>query len=156
MEILFEKDQQKKPSINDKIKQLFKKVKNYRISDSVYYFFILLAISIGFYMIMLVENSFSLAYGGDYSAQYIPMGYHIWDYYHEWIQTGHFTLFDTELYLGANSFGSNAYYGLFSPFNIIIVLFPRIMVPQSVAIASMIKIACAGLFFPYICAKHSK
>lgn len=147
MEILFEKDQQKKPSINDKIKQLFKRVKNYKISDTVYYFFILLAISIGFYMIMLVENGFSLAYGGDYSAQYIPMGYHIWDYYHEWIQTGHFTLFDTELYLGANSFGSNAYYGLFSPFNIIIVLLPRVMVPQSVAIASMIKIACAGLFF---------
>ena len=96
---------------------------------------------------MLVENDFSLAYGGDYSAQYIPMGYHVWDYYHEWIKTGHFTLFDTTLYLGANSFGSNAYYGLFSPFNIIICVFPRSFVPQALAISSIIKLACAGLFF---------
>ena len=98
---------------------------------------------------MLFDNNFSLAYGGDYMAQYIPMGYHVWDYYHEWIKTGHFTLFDSTLYLGANSIGSNAYYGLFSPFNVIIVLLPRSIVPQSVAICSMIKLACAGLFFNY-------
>ncbi|NLB48479.1 MAG: YfhO family protein [Erysipelotrichia bacterium] len=147
MEILFEKDQQKKPSLADYLKRWLAKIKNYQISDNFYYFVLLLGISLGFYMLMLVENNFSLAYGGDYSGQYIPMGFHVWDYYHDWIKTGHFTLFDTELYLGANSFGSNAYYGLFSPFNIIIVLLPRTMVPQSMAIASMVKIACAGLFF---------
>lgn len=156
MEILFEKDKRNNNPIEDNIKALFKKIKNIKLPNNFYYFLILLAISFGFYMMMLVDNNFSLAYGGDYSAQYIPMGFHIWDYYHEWIQTGHFTLFDTELYLGANSFGSNAYYGLFSPFNIIIVLFPRVLVPQAVAVCSMVKLACAGLFFSTYMSKAFK
>ena len=148
MDIVFAKDKNKKPNpFMGLWKKIVAKFKNFRFSNTFYYFLILVTISIGFYMLMLVQNGFSLAYGGDYMAQYIPMGYHIWDYYHDWIHTGHFTLFDPELYLGANSLGSNAYYGLFSPFNIIIVLLPRVMVPQSVAFASMIKLACAGLFF---------
>ena len=148
MDIVFAKDKNKKPNpFMGLWKKIVAKFKNFHFSNTFYYFLILVTISIGFYMLMLVQNGFSLAYGGDYMAQYIPMGYHIWDYYHDWIHTGHFTLFDPELYLGANSLGSNAYYGLFSPFNIIIVLLPRVMVPQSVAFASMIKLACAGLFF---------
>ena len=148
MDIVFAKDKNKKPNpFMGLWKKIVAKLKNFHFSNTFYYFLILVTISIGFYMLMLVQNGFSLAYGGDYMAQYIPMGYHIWDYYHDWIHTGHFTLFDPELYLGANSLGSNAYYGLFSPFNIIIVLLPRVMVPQSVAFASMIKLACAGLFF---------
>ena len=146
MEVVFAKDK-KNNRFSDKFKNIFKKIKNIRLPHAFYYFLILIAISVGFYFMMLLENNFSLAYGGDYTAQYIPMGYHVWDYYHEWIWTGHFTLFDQELYLGANSFGSNAYYGLFSPFNIIIVLFPRAFVPQAMAITSMIKLGCAGLFF---------
>ena len=146
MEVVFAKDK-KNNRFSDKFKNIFKKIKNIRLPHAFYYFLILIAINVGFYFMMLLENNFSLAYGGDYTAQYIPMGYHVWDYYHEWIWTGHFTLFDQELYLGANSFGSNAYYGLFSPFNIIIVLFPRTFVPQAMAITSMIKLACAGLFF---------
>ena len=150
MDIVFAKDKNKKPNpFLGLWKKITEKFKNFHFSNSFYYFLVLIAISIGFYLLMLVQNGFSLAYGGDYSAQYIPMGYHIWDYYHEWIQTGHFTLFDPELYLGANSLGSNAYYGLFSPFNIIIVILPRVIVPQSVAIASFAKLACAGLFFSF-------
>ena len=146
MEVVFAKDK-KTNRFSDKFKNIFKKIKTIRLPHAFYYFLILLLISVGFYFMMLLENGFSLAYGGDYTAQYIPMGYHIWDYYHDWIKTGHFTLFDQELYLGANSFGSNAYYGLFSPFNIIIVLLPRTIVPQSMAITSIIKLACAGFFF---------
>ena len=122
MDIVFAKDKNKKPNpFLGLWKKITEKFKNFHFSNSFYYFLVLIAISIGFYLLMLVQNGFSLAYGGDYMAQYIPMGYHIWDYYHEWIQTGHFTLFDPELYLGANSLGSNAYYGLFSPFNLIII-----------------------------------
>ena len=148
MDVVFKKDSGQKNSF---FKDIWKKIvawfKNFKMPSSFYYFLILLAIGLGFYIMMLIENNFSLAYGGDYSAQYIPMGYHVWDYYHEWAKTGHFTLFDSTLYLGANSFGSNAYYGLFSPFNIIICMFPRSLVPQAVAICSIIKLACAGLFF---------
>ena len=148
MDIVFAKDRNKKPNpFMGLWKKVVEKFKNFRFSNTFYYFLVLIVISIGFYMLMLVQNGFTLAYGGDYTAQYIPMGYHIWDYYHDWINTGHFTLFDPELYLGANSLGSNAYYGLFSPFNIIIVILPRVFVPHSVAITSMIKLACAGLFF---------
>ena len=147
MEVTFKKDDKRENPFFKEIKDWFKSLKNFKVPNVFYYFLILIAIGFGFYLVMLMENNFSLAYGGDYSAQYIPMGYHIWDYYHEWFETGHFTLFDSTLYLGANSFGSNAYYGLFSPFNIIIVLFPRTAVPQAVAISSIIKLAVAGIFF---------
>ena len=151
MNVVFQKDknQKKEKPLLNSFNKVVSKVKGFKIPESFYYFIILIAIGFGFYMLMLVENNMSLAYGGDYTAQYIPMGYHIWDYYHEWFRTGHFTLFDEVLYLGANSFGSNAYYGLFSPFNIIIILFPRNLVPQAVAISSIIKLACAGLFFSF-------
>jgi len=147
MDVVFKKDSKQNNFFQDILRWIKDKFKNFKLPSSFYYFLILLLVGLGFYIVMLIENNFSLAYGGDYSAQYIPMGYHVWDYYHEWIKTGHFTLFDTTLYLGANSFGSNAYYGLFSPFNIIICLFPRALVPQGVAICSIIKLACAGLFF---------
>ena len=151
MNVVFQKDKNEKKE--NPLLKVFNKVaskaKGFRIPDSFYFFLILIVIGFGFYMWMLVQNNMSLAYGGDYTAQYIPMGYHVWDYYHEWFKTGHFTLFDEVLYLGANSFGSNAYYGLFSPFNIIILLFPRNLVPQAVAISSIIKLACAGLFFSF-------
>ena len=147
MEVVFKKDSRPESPIKNFFKGLSVKLKSFKIPNAFYYFLILIAVGVGFYMLMLVENGGSLAYGGDYSAQYIPMGYHIWDYYHDWIRTGHFTLFDPELYLGVNSIGSNAYYGLFSPFNIIIILLPRQIVPQSLAICSIIKLACAGLFF---------
>ncbi len=148
MDVVFKKDNGQK---NNLFKDIWERIvnwfKNFKMPDSFYYFLILIAVGFGFYLVMLIENNFTLAYGGDYSAQYIPMGYHVWDYYHEWAKTGHFTLFDPTLYLGANSFGSNAYYGLLSPFNIIICLFPRAAVPHTVAVTSIIKLACAGMFF---------
>ena len=147
MDVVFKKDTVRENPFLKFIKDLCKKVKNFKVPHTFYYFLILIAIGFGFYFYMLVENNFSLAYGGDYTAQYIPMGYHIWDYYHEWFRTGHFTLFDSTLFLGVNSIGSNAYYGLFSPFNIIIIILPRSWVPQSVAISSIIKLAVAGMFF---------
>ena len=147
MEISFAKDQKRDNPLKDFGNKIVDKAKKLTIPSAFYYFLILVSVGIGFYLIMLAENNFSLAYGGDYMAQYIPMGYHVWDYFHDWIKTGHFNLFDSSIYLGVNSFGSNAYYGLFSPFNIILIIFPRSFVPQSLAISSIIKLACAGLFF---------
>ena len=147
MDVVFKKDRKSENSFSAFLKKIGEKIKAYRVPNAFYYFLVLIAIGVGFYFMMLIENGGTLAYGGDYSAQYIPMGYHIWDYYHEWIKTGHFTLFDPTLYLGANSLGSNSYYGLFSPFNIIIVILPRRIVPWSLAICSIVKLACAGLFF---------
>ena len=147
MDVVFAKDKNGNNPVKDKAKQVISKIKSWKVPSSLYYFLILVGIGIGFYFLMLVENHFTLAYGGDYSGQYIPMAYHVWDYYHDWIKTGHFTLFDQTIYLGSNAICSNAYYGLFSPFNIIIVIFPRAIVPQTMAFCSIIKLACAGLFF---------
>ena len=147
MDVAFANDKGRKNPFKDKVQDILKRIKNWKVPNSFYYFLILVAIGVGFYLVMLAENGFTLAYGGDYSGQYIPMGYHIWDYYHEWIKTGRFALFDQTIYLGVNSIGSNAYYGLFSPFNIIIVIFPRILVPYTLAFTSIVKLACAGLFF---------
>ena len=147
MDISFAKDKKRENPVKGTFDKIVKKIKNWSIPNSFYYFLILICVGIGFYLIMLAENGFSLAYGGDYSAQYIPMGYHVWDYFHDWFKTGHFNLFDPSIYLGVNSIGSNAYYGLFSPFNIILIILPRSFVPQSLAITSIIKLACAGLFF---------
>ena len=97
MQVVFQKDQQKKNPLLGKFNNLKDKIKSFKFSHNFYYFLILLLIGFGFYLIMLFENGFSLAYGGDYMAQYIPMGYHVWDYYHDWIKTGHFTLFDSTL-----------------------------------------------------------
>ena len=154
MDVTFVKDNKQKNPLLEKLKEIPSKIKNWQVPDVVYYFLILLVVGLGFYFVALYENGFSIQYGGDYSAQYIPMGYHIWDYYHEWINTGHFTLFDQSVYLGVNSIGSNAYYGLFSPFNLIIVLLPRDFVLQSMVICSIVKLACAGLFFS-IYMKHA-
>ena len=147
MEVSFANDKRQENPLKRKVKSFLEKIKGWKMPHAFYYFLVLMAVGFAFYFFMLAENGFSLAYGGDYTAQYIPMGYHIWDYYHEWVKTGHFTLFDQTIYLGVNSFGSNAYYGLFSPFNIIIVIFPRQIVPQMMAFSSIIKLACAGLFF---------
>lgn len=149
MKVTFQKDAKKENIILEKGKILLNKISNFKIPSTFYYFLILLAVGLAFYILMLAENNFTLAYGGDYMAQYIPMGFHVWDYYHEWFKTGHFILYDSTIYLGVNSFGSNAYYGLFSPFNLIIILFPRNLVPQAVGISSIIKLACAGLFFNF-------
>ena len=147
MDISFAKDKRRDNPLKIAANKIKDRIKKWTIPNSFYYFLILVSIGICFYLIMLAENGFSLAYGGDYSAQYIPMGYHVWDYFHNWFRTGHFDLFDSSIYLGVNSFGSNAYYGLFSPFNIILIILPRSFVPQSLAITSIIKLACAGLFF---------
>ena len=149
MNVVFQKDNKRDYSLSTKFKNLGYKIKSFKFSDTFYYFCTLLLVGFGFYLLMLAENGFTLAYGGDYSAQYIPMGYHIWDTYHDWFKTGHFNLFDSTLYLGANSIGSNTYYGLFSPFNLIIIILPREMIPHSIAICSIIKLACAGLFFSF-------
>ena len=135
--------------VNKKPKHRFKLDFSFlKNSNSLFYYgVILFFIGFGFYLFMLVNNNFILSYGGDFTAQYIPMGYHIWDYYHDLFTTGHITLFDESVFLGASTIGSDAYYGLFSPFNIVLLLFPRSWVPYVIGLNSIIKLTCAGLLF---------
>ena len=134
---------------NSKPKKQFKIdlsfLKNY--NSLFYYGLLLFLIGFAFYFFMLINNNFILSYGGDFTAQYIPMGYHIWDYYHDIFTTGQIPLFDETIFLGSSTIGSDAYYGLFSPFNIILLIFPRSWVPYVMGFSSMIKLMCAGLLF---------
>ena len=140
MEAYFQNSKPKKH-----IKINFDFLKNF---DSLFYYGILLFIlGLAFYFLMLVNNNFVLSYGGDYTAQYIPMGYHIWDFYHDIFRTGEIPLYDEAVFLGSSTIGSDAYYGLFSPFNIILIIFPRSWTPYMLGIVSMVKLMCTGLLF---------
>ena len=121
-----------------------------------YYFVITCLIGTLFFLVMLVNNNFTLSYSGDYASQYIPMFYHNWDVYHEFLRTGHFRLFDDAVYFGASTLGSDTYYGLFSPFNLILILFPRNWVPQVSGIISILKCGFGALFFAIYLQKSFK
>ena len=86
--------------VNSKPKHRFKlDLSFFKKASSLFYYAVLLfLIGFAFYFLMLIENNFILSYGGDYTAQYIPMGYHIWDYYHSIFTTGHITLFDETIF----------------------------------------------------------
>lgn len=115
---------------------------------SLFYFAILLiVISILFFIIPLVRANFSTLYTGDYTMQYIAMGYNQYDDWYSFFKTGTFVYWDPNTFLGADNITSNAYYYLFSPFFIPIVLFPRSFVPQAMAILSIVRITLSGMFF---------
>ena len=75
MDVTFVKDNKQKNPLLEKLKEIPSKIKNWQVPDVVYYFLILLVVGLGFYFVALYENGFSIQYGGDYSAQYIPMGF---------------------------------------------------------------------------------
>ena len=66
MKVTFQKDSNKENWFLDKSKILVEKIKNFKLPSTFYYFIVLLAIGLAFYILMLAENSFTLAYGGDY------------------------------------------------------------------------------------------
>lgn len=115
---------------------------------SVFYFGLLLVvISVLFFILPLINANFSTLYTGDYTMQYVAMGYNQYDDWHHFFQTGTFVFWDPNTFLGADNITSNAYYYLFSPFFIPIVLFPRDFVPQAMAILSIVRITFGGLVF---------
>lgn len=115
--------------------------------SNFYYFVFVCFLAFLFFFVMLINNNFTLNYSGDYSAQYTPMFYHVWDVYHEFFDTGHFRLFDNSVYIGASTLGADTYYGLFSPFNLILIIFPRNWVPQVSALISIFKCALGAYIF---------
>ena len=65
MEVAFKNDNKRENPFFKKIKDWFKSLKNFKVPNSFYYFLILIVIGFGFYFVMLIENDFTLAYGGD-------------------------------------------------------------------------------------------
>ena len=114
--------------------------------DSLFYFGLFLVV-VGFVWMAagLVSNSFSSAYNWDYSHQYLPFAYDYWQIWNTFFSTGKFPLYDPVVFIGNDNIGSNAYYGLFDPFVVILAFFPRAWIPQMFAIMTVAKLTITGL-----------
>lgn len=94
----------------------------------------------------LVTNHFTQFYPWtDYTGQYVTFAHSYWDAWHGFFHTGVFELYSTDTYLGSDNIGSNSYYGLFDPFLLICLIFPRAWIPQTYVLATFAK-GVAGAF----------
>lgn len=120
-------------------------------SSLFYYFWFLVLIGVLFFATSLFVNYFTTPFTGDYCAQQFAFYLNGYDDWWHFFKTGEFALYDTNTFLGANNIGSNSFYYLFDPFFMPILLFPRAIVPQGMAILTIFKIAASGMtFYVYI------
>lgn len=113
---------------------------------SLFWFFVFILILGTLWMgYSLVNNSGTQLYGWDYSSQYTQFAYRFHDMWRYFLKTGEFTLYDTSTFFGTDNIGSNSYYGLFDPFVLLCVVFPRSWVPQMFAFAAILKGACGAM-----------
>jgi uncharacterized membrane protein YfhO len=100
-----------------------------------------------FYAFALVTNLFTIPLSGDYVLQQIPFYLNGYDDWWHFFTTGEFVLWDDSTYLGANHIGSNSFYYYLNPFFMPILLFPRVLVPQGLAVLMIGKMVGASLTF---------
>ncbi len=115
---------------------------------SLFYFYLFLVLlGIAFFAASLFINNFTTPFTGDYILQQYAFYTNGYDDWWHFIKTGEFILYDTNTFLGVNNIGSNSFYYLFDPFFLPILLFPRQIIPQGMAITTIFKIALSGLSF---------
>ncbi|MFA6780575.1 MAG: YfhO family protein [Bacilli bacterium] len=112
-----------------------------------YYTLFLVAIGLGFYGYSLLTQYFSVPLGGDYTQQYVAFHYNFYDDWWTFFKTGKFVMWDHNTFLGADNITSNTYYGLFSPFMLPMLLFPRYFIPHLLAVTMIARMVVGGLFF---------
>ena len=95
----------------------------------------------------LICYNFTIPLSGDGYLQSQTMPYQMYDQWHRFFNTGHFSLWDSSTGLGVNTIGADSFYGLFSPFTLITLIFPRSWIPQEIAILYIVKIVLGGFFF---------
>ena len=100
-----------------------------------------------FYAYALVTNLFTIPLSGDYVLQQIPFYLNGYDDWWHFLTTGEFVLWDDSTYLGANHIGSNSFYYYLNPFFMPILIFPRVLVPQGLAVLMIGKMVGASLTF---------
>ncbi len=111
------------------------------------YVFFLAFMGVMFFAYALVTNLFTIPLSGDYVLQQIPFYLNGYDDWWHFFRTGEFVLWDSSTYLGANHIGSNSFYYYLNPFFLPILLFPRALVPQGMAILMIGKMVLASLTF---------
>ena len=119
---------------------------------SLFYFYgLLVVLGVIFFAYTLFDNYFVTAFTGDYCAQQFSFYTNGYDDWWHFFKTGEFVLYDENTFLGVNNLGSNSFYYLLDPFFLPILMFPRQIVPQGMAVLTIFKMATAGLmFFFYI------
>lgn len=112
-----------------------------------YYVLTLILVGVAFFGYALFTQHFSTPFSGDYSQQAFAFYYNFYDDWWLFFKTGKFPMYDANTFIGADNILANTYYGLFSPFTLPILLFPREAIPQAMAIMSIAKLVCGGLLF---------
>ena len=116
-----------------------------------YYFLLLVGLGVLFFSTTLFDNDFTTAFSGDYCSQQFSFYTNGYDDWWHFFKTGNFVLYDENTFLGVDNIGSNTFYYLFNPFFLPILLFPRQLIPQGMAILTIFKIALSGLtFYAYL------
>ena len=100
-----------------------------------------------FFLYALMTNLFTIPLSGDYVLQQIPFYLNGYDDWWHFFRTGEFVLWDSSTYLGVNHIGSNSFYYYMNPFFLPILIFPRMFVPQGLAILMIGKMVGASLTF---------
>ena len=117
---------------------------------SLFYFYgLLVVLGVIFFAYTLFDNYFVTAFTGDYCAQQFSFYTNGYDDWWHFFKTGEFVLYDENTFLGVNNLGSNSFYYLLDPFFLPILMFPRQIVPQGMAVLTIFKMATAGLMFFY-------
>ena len=115
--------------------------------DSLFYFAIfVLILSIAWSGYAVAMNHGAQTMNWDYTFQFVPLAYDFYDNWKTLLTTGHFPLYSNQVFIGTDNIGSNSYYGLFDPFLIPMILFPRNFIPQYFLIATWFKFMVTALF----------
>ena len=101
-------------------------------------------IAIGVFIVSLVTNEFTIVLSGDFYLQQIPFYHNGYDDWWTFIKTGEFPMWDESGFLGVNNVGANAFYYLWNIFFLPILIFPRALVPQGLAILIISKFVLSG------------
>lgn len=102
-------------------------------------------IALIFFMYPLFSQNFTVPLGGDYTQQQIPFYTNGYDDWWHFLTTGQFPLWDHNTFLGVNNVGSNSFYYAFNPFFFPILVFPRDLIPQGLAILMIGKFVLAAV-----------
>ena len=117
------------------------------IHSMFYYYLFLLLLGVIFFCSSLFVNYFTTPFTGDYTAQQFAFYTNGYDDWWHFFKTGEFVLYDQNTFLGADNIGSNSFYYLFDPFFLPILLCPRQLIPQGMAILTILKISASGMVF---------
>ncbi len=116
-------------------------------SERMKTFYWLFVVSVACFIYTWVTHSFTVPLSGDYTLQEMTFLFNGYDDWHEFFATGHFPQWDYSVFLGIDNIGGNAFYYLFDPFFLILLIFPRDWLLVLQGLEFVPKLCLAGMFF---------